>query len=77
MTPRLDSLMRIAAGLAVTAFGALMSYGMIEMGRHARWNEASFHDIASYVFSCGVVIAMVIGGVLLTVNPKIRGARVW
>ena len=77
MTSRLESLMRIVIGLAVTAFGALMSYGMIEMGRHARWNEATFHDIASYVFSCGMIIGMLVGGAVLTVNPKIRGARVW
>lgn len=77
MTSKHDSHMRIMIGLAITAFGAMAIYGMIEMGSYARWEQATMHDIASFAFSCGVAVIMLVGGVLLIINPKIRGAKIW
>ena len=68
---------RIALGLIIMGFGAAMTTMMIEMGIHAHWEIATIKDIASYVFSLGMAIAIMAGGSLLTVNPKIHGARIW
>ena len=72
-----ESLTRIAGGLLLLAFGSALTYGMILMGMQARWEIATLHDYASYAFSTCFATAILLGGALIVVNPKIRGVRVW
>lgn len=77
MIPKLNSLMRIGTGFTLLAFGAMMAYGMIKMGIHADWDRAANREIASYIFSCGMAVGIIIAGSVLTINPKIKNTRIW
>lgn len=68
---------RIALGLIIMGFGGLMTTMMIEMGVHAHWEIATPKDVLSYLFSTGLTIAIMVGGAMLTVNPKVHGVRLW
>ena len=68
---------RIVVGLLILAFGTLLMVGLGNMGFHARWEMATVKDVASYVFSMGITVAMVGMGAVLIVNPKIDGYRIW
>ena len=74
---KLENTCRIIAGLVALAMGATLAAGLISMGQHARWDPATFHDMASYGFSVLFALAIAGGGALVVVNPKIKGVRIW
>lgn len=74
---KLENACRIIAGLVALAMGAALAAGLIHMGQYARWDVATYHDIASYGFSVLFALAIAGGGALVVVNPKIKGVRIW
>lgn len=74
---KFEKIARITGGLMVALMGLALTAGLLDMGRHARWSDASLHDLASYGFSVLFGLAVAIGGILTIINPKTRGVRIW
>ena len=68
---------RMLAGLVMMVLGTIMVAAMVDMGSYARWEEAGLHDIVSYAFSLCFALGIAAAGVLMVLNPPIRGTRIW
>lgn len=68
---------RIAIGILLCSLGIAISYGLITLLEGANMDRATMGNLASFAVSLLFGLSISGAGVLLAINPKIKGVKIW
>ena len=68
---------RILSGGMLAIMGIAIAGLLISLAFEVTWQEVGYKDIASYAFSTAFALAMAGAGIMIAINPRIKGVRVW